>query len=68
MGSSQRAQPPLHGVLAGLDTGRCTEALRGDRAHGGKRILDAMMKFAEDQLLQFIGGLSLLGVDTGLDK
>ena len=27
-----------------------------------------MMKFTEDQLLQFVSGFSLLGIDAGLDK
>ena len=27
-----------------------------------------MMEFAKDQLLQFVGGIALLGFDPGLDK
>ena len=33
-----------------------------------RRILDAMMQFAQNQLLQLVRGLALLGVDPGLRK
>ena len=51
-----------------LDTGRSTEALGRDRADHGESILHAMMKFPEDQLLQFVGGIALLGFDPSLNK
>ena len=68
MRAPQRDQPALDGLLSVLDAGRGAQALGRDRADGRERILDAMMQFAEDELLQFVGGLSLLGVDAGLRK
>ena len=63
-----RDQPALHCLLAVLDTGRRTKALGSDRADRRQGVLDAMMKFPEDQLLQLVGGLPLFGVDPGLDE
>src|SRR5947209_9836042 len=68
VGSSQCGQPALHCPLSVLDTGSRAEALGRDSANHRQRILDAMMKLPEDELLQFVGGLSLLGIDAGLDK
>ena len=44
------------------------QALRGNRADGCERILDAVVQFLEDQLLKFVGRLALLGVNTGLGE
>jgi hypothetical protein len=40
--------------------------LGGDGAHSCERILDAMMQFIENELLQFIRCLALLGVNARL--
>ena len=62
----ERDQPALDGLLPVLDAGRGSQALRRDGAHGRERILDAMMQFIENELLQLVRGLALLGVDAGL--
>ena len=66
VGAAERGQAAFHGLLPVLDAGRRPKALRRDGADGGQRVLDAMMQFAQDQLLQLVGGLALLGVDAGL--
>jgi len=68
VGSPESGQPAFHGFLSVLNTGRCPEALGRDCADGGKRILDAMMQFPKDELLQLVGGLTLPCVDPGLQK
>jgi hypothetical protein len=51
-----------------LGLGHVAQALRGDGADGGERILDAVVEFFQDQLLQLVGRLALLGVDAGLGE
>jgi hypothetical protein len=41
-------------------------ALRGDGAHRRQRVLDAVVQFFQNELLQPVGGLALLGVNPGL--
>ena len=66
VGASKGNQPSLHRLLAMRDTGRRPKTLRRDRADRSEGILDAVMQFAKDQLLQLVGGFSFLGVDAGL--
>ena len=68
VGPSHAIKPTVHGLLTLLNTGRCPEALGRNRADRSQGILDTMMQFAKDQLLQFIGSFAFLGVDPGLDK
>src|SRR5690349_366169 len=68
VGASEREQPALHGRLSVFDAGRRPEALRSDGADGGESVLDAMMQFTKNELLQLVGGFALLGVDPGLRK
>ena len=49
-----------------FDASRRAQALGGNGAHGRERILDAMMHFFENELLQLVRGFTLLGVDAGL--
>jgi hypothetical protein len=63
-----RQQPPLDRVLRVLDVSCVAQALRGYGADGRQRILDAVVEFFQDQLLQLVGRLALLGVDAGLGK
>jgi len=44
------------------------QTLRDDGANGRKRILDTVVQFFEDQLLQLVGRLALPGVDAGRGK
>jgi hypothetical protein len=60
MGPPQRDQPALDRLLPVLDAGCCAQALGRDRTDGGQRILDAMMQFTKDQLLQLVRGLEAL--------
>jgi len=53
-------------LLAVLEVGCGAQALRGDGADGRQRVFDAVVQFFQNELLQFVGGLALLGVDTGL--
>ena len=53
---------------ASVDAGRRSQALGRNRAHGRQRVLDAMMHLFENELLQLVGGLTLLGVDAGLGE
>ena len=53
-------------VLCVLRARRIAKALRRNGTHGCKRVLDAVVKFFQDQLLQLVGGFALLGVDAGL--
>jgi hypothetical protein len=64
----ERQQPPLDRVLRVLDARCVAQALRGDRADGRQRVLDAVVELFEDQLLQLVGRLALLGFDAGLGK
>jgi hypothetical protein len=64
--AAQCQQPALDGVLAVLDAGCGAQAPRGDGAHRRQRVLDAVVQFFQDELLQPVGGLALLGVDPGL--
>ena len=66
MRTPKRDQPALDGLLPVLDAGRRSQALGRNGAHGRERILDAMMQFFENELLQLVRGFTLLGVDTGL--
>ena len=68
MRATQRDQPAFDSMLAVLDTGRCPQALRRNGADGCKRILDAVMQFLQNELLQFVGSFAFLGVDAGLRK
>src|ERR1019366_9193517 len=61
-----RLQPAFDGMLAVLDAGCGAQALRGDGAHRCQRVFDAVVQFFQNELLQLVGGLALLGVDTGL--
>jgi hypothetical protein len=49
-----------------LDAGCCPKTLRRDGADGSERVLDAMMQLTENELLQLVGSLALLGVNAGL--
>jgi hypothetical protein len=53
-------------MLAVLDAGCGSQALRGDGAHRRQRVFDAVVQFLQNELLQPIGGFALLGVNTGL--
>lgn len=44
------------------------QALGDDCGDGRERVLDAVVQFFEDQLLQLVGCLALFGIDTGLGK
>jgi hypothetical protein len=68
VGAAQCPQPAFDGVLGVLGAWGITQALRGDGAHRGQGILDAVMKLFQDQLLKFVGRLALLGGDTGLSE
>jgi hypothetical protein len=48
--------------------GHVAQALRGDGTDGRQRVLDAVVQFFQDQLLQLVGCLALLGVDAGLGQ
>ena len=61
----EREQPALNGMLCMLDAWQAAQTLRDDGANGRKRILDAVVQFLEDQLLQLVGRLALPGVDAG---
>ncbi len=62
----QRQQPARDGVLGVLGAGHVAQALGGNRADRRQRVLDAMVQFFQDQLLQLVGGRALAGVDAGL--
>ena len=64
----EREQPALDGVLCVLGAWQSAQALRDDGADGRERILDAVVQFLEDQLLQLVGRLALPGVDAGRGK
>ena len=64
----EREQPALDGVLRVLGAWQVAQALRDDGADGRERILDAVVQFLEDQLLQLVGRLALPGVDAGRGK
>jgi hypothetical protein len=66
MGAPKRDQPAFYGLLPVLNAGRRSQALGRDGAHGRERILDAMVHFFENELLQLVRGFTLLGVDAGL--
>ena len=65
MRSPQRKQPALNGLLRVPGFGQVAQALRDDGADGCERILDAVVQFLEDQLLQLVGRLAFPGVDAG---
>ena len=46
--------------------GSVAQALRGNGAHRRQRVLDAVVKLFQNQLLQFVGGFARLGLDAGL--
>jgi hypothetical protein len=64
--AAQCQKPALDGVLAVFDAACGAQALRGDGAHRRQRVLDAVVQFFQNELLQPVGGLALLGVDPGL--
>jgi hypothetical protein len=64
----QRQQPALDGVLGMFGAGHVAQALRCNGAHGRKRVLDAVVQLFQDQLLQLVGCLALLGVYSGLGQ
>ena len=55
-------------MLRVLGSRHMAQTLRDDGADGRQRILDAMVQFLEDQLLQLVGRLALPGVDSGRGK
>jgi len=55
-------------VLRVLGALHVAKALGGDGADCRERILDAMMKLFQNQLLELVGCLALAGVDSGLSK
>ena len=61
-------QSPLDGLLSVLDTGRRPQTLGGDGRHRCQRVLDPVMQFLENELLQFVCSLPFLRIDTGLSK
>ena len=65
---AERQQPAFDSVLRMFSSRRVAQALGGDGAHGRERILDAVVQLFEDQLLQLVGRLALLGVDAGLGE
>ena len=65
---SERYQPALDGVLRVFGALHVAQALGGDGADGRERVLDAVMQFFQNQLLQLVGRLALLGVDAGLGE
>ena len=62
----QRQQPAFDGVLRVLGAGHVAQALRGNGADRRQRVLDAVVQFFQDQLLQLVGRRALAGVDAGL--
>ena len=68
MSPSECQKPAFNRVLRVFSARHIAQALGGDRADGCERILDAVVKFLQDQLLEFVGRLALLGVNTGLSK
>jgi hypothetical protein len=64
VGPPECQQSALDGVLGVLGALHIAQALGGDGADGRRRILDAMVKFFQDQLLQLAGCLALAGVDA----
>ena len=66
MRAPERHQPAFDGLLAVFDAGRRPQALRCDGADRRQRVLDAVMQLFKNELLQFVGGFALLGVDAGL--
>src|SRR3954471_21306208 len=66
MDPPERNQPAFDGLLPVLDAGRRSQGLGRNSAHGRERILDAMMQFFDDELLQLVSGFTLLGVNAGL--
>jgi hypothetical protein len=65
MHAPKRDQSAFDGLPPVLDARRGAQALRCDGADGCERILDAMMQFVENELLQFVRSLAFLGVDSG---
>ena len=55
-------------MLCVLGSGQAAQTLRDDGADGRERILDAVVQFLEDQLLQLVGRFALPGVDAGRGK
>ena len=66
MRAPQRDEPAFDGMLTVLDACRRPQALRRNGADGRERVLDAVMQFFQDKLLQFVGSFALLGVDARL--
>jgi hypothetical protein len=60
-----REQPALDGVLRVLSGWQVAQALRDDGSDGREGVLDAVVQFLEDQLLQLVGRLAFPGVDAG---
>ena len=54
--------------LCVLNAWQAAQTLRDDGADGRERILDTVVQFLEDQLLQLVGRLALPGVDAGRGK
>jgi hypothetical protein len=62
--ASEREQPALDRLLRMLGSRQMAQTLRDDGADGRKRVLDPMVQFLKDQLLQLVGRLALPGVDA----
>src|SRR6202171_4162525 len=68
MGAAESQQPAFDRVLRMLRARRIAKALRRDGGHGSKRVLDAMVKFFQDEPLQLVRRFAFLGVDAGLGQ
>ena len=55
-------------MLRVFGAGHVAQALGGNRADGCERILDAVVKFFEDQLLKLVGRLAFPRVNTSLSE
>ena len=64
----EREQPAFDGMLRMLGAGQLAQALRDDGSDGCERILDTVVQFLEDQLLQLVRCFALPGVDAGRGK
>jgi hypothetical protein len=64
----QRQQPALDRALRVFGARHVAQALGDNRVDGRQRILDAVVQFLENQLLELVGRLALHGVNTGLGE
>ena len=66
MSPTERQQPAFDRMLSMVGTRCIAQTLRRDGADRRQRVLDAVVKFFQDELVKPVGGFALLGVDAGL--